>query len=81
MAGNAGMGRPKGSLNKRTAALMELVEAGETPAAFGLRIMRDESQPLDVRLNAARLIAPYVHARPSPAGETVTFTLPGRIHA
>ena len=31
MAGNAGMGRPKGSLNKRTSALMELVEAGETP--------------------------------------------------
>ena len=76
MAGNAGMGRPKGSLNKRTSALMELVEAGESPAAFGLRIMRDDTQPLDVRLNAARLIAPYVHARPSPAGETVNVTLP-----
>jgi hypothetical protein len=55
---------------------MEMVEAGESPAAFGLRIMRDETQPLEVRLNAARLIAPYVHARPSPAGETVSIDLP-----
>jgi hypothetical protein len=76
MAGNAGMGRPKGALNKRTSALVALVEAGESPAAFGLRIMRDETQPLDVRLNAARLIAPLVHARPSPAGETVAISLP-----
>jgi hypothetical protein len=76
LAGNAGAGRPKGSLNKRTAALMEMVEAGESPAAFGLRIMRDETQPLEVRLNAARMVAPYVHARPSPAGETVSIDLP-----
>lgn len=75
MSGNAGAGRPKGALNRRTSALMALVEAGESPAAFGLRVMRDETQPLDVRLNAARLIAPYVHARPSPAGETVAIGL------
>jgi hypothetical protein len=55
---------------------MELVEAGESPAAFGLRVMRDEAQPLEVRLNAARLVAPLVHPRPSPAGETVTVSLP-----
>jgi hypothetical protein len=55
---------------------MELVEAGETPAAFGLRNMRDDTQPLDVRLSAARLVAPLIHPRPSPAGETVTVSLP-----
>ena len=55
---------------------MELVEVGESPAAFGLRIMRDESQPLDIRLDAARMVAPYVHARPAPAGEAVTVSLP-----
>ena len=81
MAGNAGMGRPKGSLNKRTSALMELVEAGESPAAFGLRIMRDETQPLDVRLNAARLIAPYRPSQAITCGGDRDPHASGRLHA
>ena len=76
MAGSAGQGRPKGARNKRTRQLLELVGDGESPVAFGLSIMRDETKTLDVRLMAARLVAPYLHAKPAPAGEIVTFDLP-----
>jgi hypothetical protein len=55
---------------------MELVEAGESPAAFGLRVMRDETQPFEIRLNAARLVAPLIHPRPLPVGEAVSIDLP-----
>jgi hypothetical protein len=76
MAGSAGQGRPKGARNKRTQQLLELAGDGESPVEFGLAIMRDDTKTLDVRLNAARLIAPYLHARPAPVGEIVTFDLP-----
>jgi hypothetical protein len=55
---------------------MALVETGESPAAFGLRIRRDETQPIEVRLAGAKLVAPLVHPRPAPAGETVSIDLP-----
>jgi hypothetical protein len=59
-------------------ALRSLALAGEndSPVEFGLRVMRDVQQKLDIRLHAARLVAPYIHARPAPAGEIVTFDLP-----
>ena len=76
MAYTAGPGRPKGSPNKRTLALMEHLETGETPCAFGLRIMRDEDQPLDLRLQAAKLVAPYLHPKPLPETRKVSFALP-----
>ena len=38
--------------------------------------MRDDEQTLDVRLHAARMVAPYLHARPAPAGEIIEFELP-----
>ena len=52
MAGNAGKGRPKGARNKRNKGLevlAQVAQEGETPLAFGLRVMRDAEQPLDVR--------------------------------
>ena len=64
MSGNSGAGRPKGALNRRTAALMELVEAGESPAAFGLRIMRDEISHASNFSRNAFFASASVSARP-----------------
>lgn len=75
-AGNAGKGREAGSRNKRTMALLELAEEGETPCAFALRIMRDAEKPDDIRMHAARLAAPFVHPKPQPEPRYVTLELP-----
>jgi hypothetical protein len=76
MAGNAGMGRPKGSRNRRAAELLALAGDGETPVEFGLRIMRDEKASLEQRLQAARFAAPFLHPRPAPPPEDAGFELP-----
>jgi hypothetical protein len=71
MAGNAGMGRPKGSRNWRTQDARELVGDGETPVAFGLRIMKDAAQPIEIQLHGARIAAPFIHPKPQPLDETI----------
>jgi hypothetical protein len=70
-----GAGRKKGVPNKRTAEIQAEVEAtGETPLAFMLRVMRTEASNdiedprlmqsiLEMRFEAAKAAAPYVHAR------------------
>ncbi|HUQ36668.1 MAG TPA: hypothetical protein VM144_09870 [Aestuariivirga sp.] len=77
--GNAGKGREAGSRNKRTVALMALAEDGETPGAFALRVMRDETKTDELRMHAARLAAPLVHPKPQPEPRYVTFVLPDEI--
>ena len=69
-------GRVPGSRNKRTLALLNLAEEGETPCAFALRIMRDDTLLPDLRMHAARLAAPYIHPRPQPEPRYVTLELP-----
>lgn len=69
-------GREAGTRNRRTEALLALAEAGETPCTFALRIMRDADKPDDIRMHAARLVAPYVHPRPQPEPRFVTLELP-----
>ena len=76
MDGTKRGGRVPGQRNKRTAELMALAEEGETPCAYALRIMRDDEQPPDVRMNAARLAAPFVHPKPQPEARIVSFTVP-----
>ena len=59
-----GAGRPKGSKNKRTIAIGdELATGGELPKGFMLRVMRDESQPMPLRADMAKAVAPYFHPR------------------
>lgn len=59
-----GAGRPKGSTNKRNALLAEAVaQSGITPLEFMLEVMRNPEKDLDIRLDAAKAAAPYVHAR------------------
>jgi hypothetical protein len=59
---------------------MELLgDDGETPCAFALAIMRDDTKKLEQRMEAARIAAPYVHPRPMPEGRLVSFDLPEEI--
>lgn len=70
----AGAGRKKGVPNKRTAEVQKAVEAsGITPLEFMLKIMRTEpgeiedrrvlQSIMEMRFEAAKAAAPYVHAR------------------
>lgn len=60
----AGAGRRAGSPNKASAAKAAAVEAsGLTPLDYMLEVMRDEDEPADVRLDAAKSAAPYVHPK------------------
>ena len=60
-------GRPLGSLNKRTRALLEAAQAGgEMPLDFLLRLMRDPRSPIVRRLEAAKAAAPFLHPRLIP---------------
>jgi hypothetical protein len=72
-------GRRPGCKNRLTRETLALAEGGETPCAFALRIMRDEQQALELRLNAARIAAPYLHPKPQPEGRVVVFDLPEEI--
>ena len=57
-------GRPRGSRNKRSLANIEAAQAtGQMPPDFLLLIMRENTQPLERRLEAAKIAAPYCHAR------------------
>lgn len=75
--GRPASGRRKGSVNKVTSARQLLAKARaageETPLDFLLRVMRDEVNTLDVRVNAAKAAAPYVH----PALKSIEVSGPG----
>ena len=59
-----GAGRKKGTPNRATAARQMAVEAsGLTPLEHLLAVMRDVSQDVAVRVNAAKAAAPFVHPR------------------
>ena len=75
MSGNAGKGRPTGSRNRLTAETLALVADGKTPVAFALGIMNDDTKGMDLRLNAARIAAPYLHSKPQPEGRMISFAL------
>ena len=57
-------GRKHGSRNKASAVREAAIAAsGLTPLQYMLGIMRDETQPVAVRLEMAKAAAPYVHPR------------------
>lgn len=57
-------GRPKGSLNKKTAEkIAEIAATGELPLDYMLRVMRDDQQPTERRDEMAKSAAPFVHPR------------------
>ena len=82
-------GRPRGSRNKRTKALIEAAQAGgELPLDYMLRVMRDPSAAEKRRDEMAKAAAPYVHAKlssiehsplqdqPRVTGIEVSFVMP-----
>jgi hypothetical protein len=57
-------GRPKGSRNKRTRALIEAAQAGgELPLDYMLAVMRDPKAPARRRDEMAKAAAPYLHSK------------------
>ena len=63
VSGNA-RGRPKGSRNKRTRAVLEAAEAGgELPLDYMLAVMRDASADRKRRDAMAMAAAPYLHPK------------------
>ena len=62
-----GAGRKQGTKNPRTIAAMEaarLLPRADDPKQWLLALMRDPRQDLRRRVDAARALMPYLHARP-----------------
>ncbi len=55
-------GRPKGSVNKRTAAYLR-TNGGELPLDYMLRVMRDPECTVQRRDEMAKAAAPFLHAK------------------
>lgn len=59
-----GSGRKPGTRNKRTEEQVQAIEAsGLTPLDYMLGVMRDPGEDKGRRLDAAKAVAPYCHAR------------------
>ena len=56
-------GRPKGSGNKFTRDVTDLLEDNQSPLEFMLSVMNDTDNEQRERLDAAKAAAPYIHAR------------------
>lgn len=57
-------GRQKGSKNLKQKEVREkIVASGLTPLEYMMKILRDSKQTLEVRLEAAKSAAPYVHPK------------------
>jgi len=57
-------GRQKGTPNRATVQRQqEVAESGLTPLDYLLSIMRDEQAVIDMRIDAAKAAAPYIHPR------------------
>jgi hypothetical protein len=64
-------GREKGSRNKTRAINRAQVAMGLQPIDYMLEIMRDETKPDPIRMNAAVAAAPYIHAKLSSIEQKV----------
>ena len=59
-----GAGRPAGSRNKRTVAQAQAIEtSGLTPLDYLVAVYQNEKMPERMRLEAAKIAAPFVHPR------------------
>ena len=73
-----GAGRPRGSRNRLTTEMLEVVGSmrdakatignGELPLEFLLEVMRDPARPVELRIEAAKAAAPYIHPKMPQAG-------------
>jgi hypothetical protein len=59
-----GAGRPKGAATVKTREIANAaIESGLTPLDYLLSILRDANAEQNVRIDAAKAAAPYVHPR------------------
>lgn len=59
-----GAGRKVGSVTKKTREIAERASSeGLTPLEYMLSLLRDEGAPQNVRFEAAKAAAPYLHAK------------------
>jgi len=66
----SGAGRPLGNLKIRSLEAIEAVAARYpdwSPLLHFAAVANDETLPVDVRLDAAKAAAPYMHPRPKPS--------------
>ncbi len=71
-----GAGRPPGARNRKTAETIRAVEeSGLTPLDYMLSVMRNSGLETTMRLDAAKAVAPYCHARLN--SNEVTLMQPG----
>ena len=58
-------GRPRGSKNRYALdkRVRELAQTGESPLEVMLAVMRDPNEKIELRLDAAKAAAPYMHAK------------------
>src|ERR1700726_3641242 len=60
----SGAGRPKGAKSAKTLEIArKAIESGLTPLEFMMDILRDVNQPKQLRFEAAKSAAPYIHPR------------------
>jgi hypothetical protein len=74
-AGRSGnpRGRPRGSRNKRTRAVLEAAASGgELPLEYMLGVMRDPTVSAKRRDEMAKAAAPYLHSRLSAVAHSGT---------
>jgi len=80
-------GRKKGSKNKITPMMvLAKISGAATPVEFLLNVMQAEEVPLEQRLRAAALAAPFLHAKASDPGPKIVEVVrhviePGRNRA
>ena len=63
-------GRKKGTPNKSSRIAIDLAKDGTSAVQLMLAVMRDETLPHPIRLDAAKAVAPYTHPRLSAVDMT-----------
>jgi hypothetical protein len=78
----SGAGRKPSSTSRRTLAKVKLLPArahrqavADLPLDILMRAARDEAQPIEIRLAAARAAAPFFHAKPSSGPPKASFEM------
>ncbi len=70
-------GRQKGALNRKTREMQAKIEAeGITPLDYMLGLLRNEGLGQEVRLDAAKSAAPYVHPRLNATDHSGEIAMP-----
>ena len=74
-----GAGRKPGGINRFSRDLLEkAVQSGQLPVDYMLEVMRDKSLDTRLRIDAAKVAAPYIHQKLSAV--SIDLTAPDVTH-